>query len=99
VARNWRCRRGELDIIGFDEGVLVVVEVRTRSGLSSDDALYSIDGVKRARLRRLARQFISLELGLTDDSVPIRLDVIGLAMEHGIVLQLAHIRGAVDDDG
>src|SRR5688572_29165892 len=32
VARNWRCREGELDLIVEAPGELVVVEVKTRRG-------------------------------------------------------------------
>ena len=34
LARNWRCRTGEIDIIARDpDGVMVVCEVKTRRGL------------------------------------------------------------------
>lgn len=29
LARNWRCRSGELDIVAFDKNILVFVEVKT----------------------------------------------------------------------
>ena len=31
LARNWRCRLGEIDLICEDAGTLVFVEVRSRS--------------------------------------------------------------------
>ena len=31
--RNWRCARGEIDIVARDADVLVVCEVKTRSGV------------------------------------------------------------------
>lgn len=34
VERNWRCRSGELDIIAEQNGMLVIVEVRSRSSRS-----------------------------------------------------------------
>ena len=30
--RNWRCRAGEIDIVALDGDVLVVCEVKTRTG-------------------------------------------------------------------
>ncbi|NDF72442.1 MAG: YraN family protein, partial [Actinobacteria bacterium] len=30
VARNWRCTRGELDVVSWRDGVLVVCEVKAR---------------------------------------------------------------------
>jgi len=34
LARNWRFKRAEIDIICREAGILVFVEVKTRSGLS-----------------------------------------------------------------
>ena len=34
IVRNWRYKRAEIDIICREEGILVFVEVKTRSGLS-----------------------------------------------------------------
>ena len=31
--RNWRCETGELDIVALERRVLVICEVKTRSGL------------------------------------------------------------------
>ena len=31
VARNWRCKRGELDVVACKDGVLVVCEVKARA--------------------------------------------------------------------
>jgi putative endonuclease len=33
LARNWRCPDGEIDIVARDRNVLVICEVKTRSGL------------------------------------------------------------------
>lgn len=37
VARNWRCRYGELDVIAVDGVALVVVEVKARTGALFSD--------------------------------------------------------------
>ncbi len=52
--RNWRCRDGELDIVALDAGELVIVEVKTRSGLGFGHPLEAIDRHKRNRLWYLA---------------------------------------------
>jgi putative endonuclease len=54
VARNWRCRQGELDIVALDGEQLVVVEVKTRRGMGFGHPLEAIDARKRARLWQLA---------------------------------------------
>jgi putative endonuclease len=54
VARNLRCRAGELDIVCLDRGVLVIVEVRHRSGLEFGGALASVTRRKLHKLLRAA---------------------------------------------
>lgn len=57
VARNFRCRRGEIDLIMLDRSVLVFVEVRFRRG-DQLSALTSVDRAKQRRLRRAAETFL-----------------------------------------
>jgi putative endonuclease len=59
VARNVRCRGGELDLVMRDErGALVFVEVRARAGRRFADAASSIGASKRARIVRAARHYL-----------------------------------------
>lgn len=55
VARNFRHRLGELDIVAIDGGVLALVEVRYRSGNRFGGAAASVTPAKRARLVRAAQ--------------------------------------------
>ena len=57
--RNWRGTRGELDIVALDGGVLVVVEVKTRSGDGFGHPAEAVTAGKLARLRRLAGQWLA----------------------------------------
>jgi putative endonuclease len=52
LERNWRCARGELDIVAVDTGTgeVVAVEVKTRTGTGYG---YPAEAVDRAKLRRL----------------------------------------------
>lgn len=60
VARNWRCRFGELDLVAVDtQGRLRFVEVRTRTGDGFGTPAESVTADKRRRLRRLAAQWLS----------------------------------------
>ncbi len=59
VARNWRRRAGEIDIIGVDGDTLVFVEVKTWPCGWQDDLEYVINPVKRRRMIRLAECFVS----------------------------------------
>ncbi|ALU41244.1 hypothetical protein AS188_12190 [Kocuria flava] len=60
LARNWRADpardgvRGEADLVAEHEGVLVVVEVKTRSSLRYGHPFESVTPGKSARLHRLA---------------------------------------------
>lgn len=50
LARNWRCRRGELDLVMLDGDTVVFVEVRRRRHEAWGGALESVDARKRQRL-------------------------------------------------
>jgi len=54
VERNFRCRRGEIDIIARDGPTLVFVEVRLRSRQDYGGAAASITAAKRSRLAAAA---------------------------------------------
>ncbi|OII10810.1 YraN family protein [Curtobacterium sp. MCBA15_008] len=53
VERNWRCARGEVDIIAWQSCTLVFIEVKTRSGVSTGHPVEAITASKMSRLRRL----------------------------------------------
>lgn len=75
LARNWRCRLGELDIVARDGDFLVICEVKTRSGTGYGSPLEAVTPVKLARLHRLAAAFLA-ESGLR---VPrVRIDCVGV---------------------
>jgi len=60
VARNVRCRRGELDLVMREaDGTLVFVEVRARTRRGYGGAAASIGWRKRARLVAAARFFLA----------------------------------------
>ena len=75
MARNWRCRTGELDIIAVDGGCLVFCEVKTRRSAAFGPPQAAVTTAKLARLRKLA----ALWLDQQDESWPaIRLDVVAV---------------------
>ena len=50
VARNYRCRGGEIDLIASDGETLIFVEVRLRSDAAFGGAAESITTAKKKRL-------------------------------------------------
>lgn len=53
VERNWRCARGEIDIVAWQAATLVFIEVKTRGGISAGHPFDAITASKITRLRRL----------------------------------------------
>lgn len=72
VKRNYRCRRGEIDIIARDRDTLVFVEVRLRRSATFGGAAASITAAKRLRLRTAAAHY----LGGLGSEPPCRFDAI-----------------------
>lgn len=58
LARNWRCRGGEIDLVMADGSTLVFVEVRRRSRRDHGSAAESVDLRKRLRVVRAARRYL-----------------------------------------
>ena len=58
LSRNWRCPEGELDIVATNRrGLLVVCEVKTRSGPDFGKPAEAVDWVKATRIRRLTHRW------------------------------------------
>lgn len=58
VARNFRCKFGEIDLIMRDNAQLIFVEVRWRSDGSHGGAAASVTAIKQRRLRRTAQAYL-----------------------------------------
>src|SRR5262245_52666554 len=59
LARNWRCRHGEIDLIAEEGGTVVFAEVRSRSSNGFGGAAESITAAKRDRLLAAARLYLT----------------------------------------
>jgi putative endonuclease len=66
IARNWRCPRGELDVVAWRGGVLAVCEVKARRTVAMGDPFEAVDARKILRLRRATAAL----LGTRDPSLP-----------------------------
>lgn len=92
VARNYRCRAGEIDLVALDGPTLVFVEVRSRRGSLLGTPFESVDGRKQARLGRVARQFCAARGWLDRDA---RFDVVGIRFD-AEPPAVEHLRGAFE---
>jgi putative endonuclease len=59
LARNWRCRHGEIDLIAEERGTLVFAEVRYRGNSSFGGAAESITEAKRSRIVAAASLYLA----------------------------------------
>ncbi|NPV25902.1 MAG: YraN family protein [Firmicutes bacterium] len=92
LARNFRCRLGEIDLITADGEHIVFVEVRARTSNLFGSPLESVTDRKQVRVRRVAEYFI-LRRGLAYHQV--RFDVVSVQLNaDGQVKHIQHIKGA-----
>jgi putative endonuclease len=85
VARRFRVRGGELDIVARDGGVLVFVEVKTRSGRRYGTAAEAVTSAKQHRIARLAHEYLARhhmsDCACRFDVVTVQLDAVAPAVE------------------
>lgn len=77
LARNWRCRYGEIDIIARKGNLITFVEVRTRHADTTDEAFASINRSKQAKMRKAVLAY--LQTCPTPDAIW-QVDIIGVAL-------------------
>ena len=101
IARNFRTRFGELDLVARDERFLVFCEVKTRIVRGAPQPanplgpFASIGSRKQRQVRAMAREWLAQ--GLLDGPRPpeIRFDAIGISFDaHGRLLALEHLESA-----
>jgi putative endonuclease len=95
LARDWRSRLGQADIVAEDGETLVLVEVKARRGAAFGPPQEAVDARKQRKLRTL------LELYRAQNhrqQQPCRIDVLALLMDSAMgVVSTEHIRDAVQE--
>lgn len=76
LERNFRCRQGEIDIIGRDEGYLVFFEVKYRTGDRSGTAAEAVGSAKQRKICQVADYYRMIHHCAED--TPIRFDVVAV---------------------
>ena len=92
LARNWRCRYGELDVIAVDSErrTVVFVEVKTRTSDRFGGVAEAVTPIKVRRLRRLA----GLWLASQDRGwAAVRIDVVGIRIGRRREPEISHVQG------
>ena len=92
LARNWRCREGELDIVALDGDAVVFVEVKARSSTAFGDPCEAVGPVKARRIRGLA--CLWLVEHRPAGSSELRFDVVSVVRRRGEAPEVMHLRGA-----
>lgn len=93
VARNWRCRRGEIDLVARAGSIVVFVEVKTRRGRALGTPEEGFTPRKSRRLVELAQLYLATQ-GL--DDVEWRVDLVAVELDSsGKLLRCEHIPNAV----
>lgn len=90
LERNWRCARGEIDIIATFGAHLVFVEVKTRSSRAFGAPLESITFLKLSRLKSLALAWCQAH---PNQSGSLRIDAIGVIAPFDTPYELEHLEG------
>lgn len=95
LARNFRTRDGELDLVVTDDVMLVFVEVKTRRGHGEAPGPWaSLHARKRSRVRRMASQYLR-EVRERPTTRGIRFDAIGVIIDaRGRLVRLDHLEAA-----
>ena len=57
IARNWRCKRGELDVVACRDAVLVVCEVKARASNAFGTPAEAVTPAKQLKVRRATADF------------------------------------------
>jgi putative endonuclease len=80
VARNFRCRAGEVDLVALERRTVVFVEVKARHGAGHGAPLESVPARKQRRIAAAALHFLALHRLLER---AVRFDVVGVWLGAG----------------
>jgi len=92
IERNWRCARGEVDIIAWQSCTLVFIEVKTRAGNSTGHPFEAITAAKVSRLRRLVPAWFADHPEVSAKAI--RIDAVAVHVD-GDRVGIDHIAGVL----
>ena len=86
---NWRSGHKELDIVALFENMLIVAEVKARSGSEYEEPWQAVDRKKIRRIVQAALHYIKLHR----IDLPVRFDILSL-LRQGAQWAIEHIEDA-----
>lgn len=92
LEQNWRCARGEVDIVAWDSCTLAFIEVKTRSGAVTGHPFEAITAAKLSRMRRLVPAWFDAHPEVSARSV--RIDVVAVHVD-GPRTVVEHLAGVL----
>ena len=93
IARNYRCKLGEIDIIARDGETLVFIEVKTRTDSAFGSPAAAVTVRKQRQIGKAAQWYLA-EHGLHE--APARFDVIAIVRGKGGRHQVEHLPDAFE---
>lgn len=75
LQRNYRCKCGEIDIVCYDHGVIVFVEVKTRYSDKYGPPELSVTEAKKKQIIRVASHYIAEK---KIEGIDLRFDVVSI---------------------
>ncbi|MEG8036046.1 YraN family protein [Sphingomonas sp. LR61] len=92
LERNWRCARGEIDIVAWDSCTLAFIEVKTRSGTTTGHPFEAITATKLTRMRRLVAEWFDAHPEVSARAI--RIDVVAVHVD-GPRTAVQHVAGVL----
>lgn len=78
LERNYRSRFGEIDLVASHHGVIVFVEVKTRSTIRQGLPCEAVNREKQRRIRRMARYYLMVQ---GQSEAECRMDIIEIILQ------------------
>jgi putative endonuclease len=92
IAKNIRCKRGEIDIVAKDGETIVFVEVKSWSAYGMEDLQYGLDYRKQRKIIKTAKFFLSENRKYSN--MAIRFDVVFVNKARNDSCEVTHLASA-----
>jgi len=92
IEQNYRCRFGEIDIIGLDKGSLAFIEVKSRTSDRYGTPFEAVNYHKQKKIRQLAAYYLQAQERYMGSC---RFDVVGVHLsKNGTIQKIEVIKNA-----